>query len=209
MRGMEVVQEMVRRQRSAQIAQQREAYTRRVLEARLPRRLHWLIDHPRLLRLVLRLVRRWRPTLSVVPLRVSATAESAVAMSERWITEMEARGRDIEGGYVFTYTDVNQLPAEVYGPVAASSTGADVTRVTLSDPPPPGYRRSDELTGWPIDPRTGEDAARAGEMNAIRLIGRGAGTAFANLRDVLILIASPPVPGRLARWSPSFILGSP
>jgi hypothetical protein len=101
----------------------REAYSRKLLQRRLPRVLLGLIDHPHLLKPLLRLVSRWRPIMTVVAIRpkkdrrlTTMTAEAAQHFGQAWLQEQEARGRDVSGGYVFTYTDVNQLPAEVYGP---------------------------------------------------------------------------------------------
>jgi hypothetical protein len=104
------------RERCKELAKAREAYVRKLLKRRLPRRLHWLIDRPRLLKRVLRLVPRWKPTTSYVTLSVDTTAEGATFMRDRWLQEQEARGRDTSGGHVFTYTDPSGLPAEVYGP---------------------------------------------------------------------------------------------
>jgi hypothetical protein len=66
------------------------------------------------------------------------------------------------------YGDPPRRPEQVrLGPLAAfhEATTWDVgglapsntERRTLSDPPAPGYRRDAELTGWPIDPATGEE----------------------------------------------------
>lgn len=105
-------------QRSLELAQQREAYSRKLLERRLPRRLHWTLDHPRALRVLLRFVPRWRPTMAFVPLGITATASAAVEASERWLREIDLRAPlDSEtDGHVFTYTDASGLPAEVYRP---------------------------------------------------------------------------------------------
>ena len=114
------------RERSKELAEAREAYSRKLLERRLPRRLHWLLDHTRALRVLLRLVPRWRPTMGIVRLNdlrflkhggmAYFTASAAVQAADVWLGEMEARGVTLDGGHVFTYTDVGGLPAEVYGP---------------------------------------------------------------------------------------------
>lgn len=119
------------RERSRQLAKQRDSYCRKLLEERMPDRLHWVIDRPRLLKRVLRLVPRWRPTLTIVnlsraPLRTGgmmvgrtgamhSTSGSAEEMARAWHAEQRERGRETKG-VVFTYTDANGLPAEVYGP---------------------------------------------------------------------------------------------
>lgn len=118
--------------RAQLLAKQRDVYCRELLEARLPRRLHWLIDRPRLLKRVLRFVPRWKPRVAVVPLtprqddprrmQAAMTNEAARATADVWEREMAAKQEASRqpmprGGFVFTYTDPTGLPAEVYGPV--------------------------------------------------------------------------------------------
>lgn len=122
--------------RSQQLAIQRNAFARRLLEDRLPSFLHWTLDRPRALRWVLRAVPRWRPTMTVVDLRATQcgplfadsdgrlpreisyacmTADAARATAQQWIAEMRAHGNRVpDGGLIFTYTDASGLPAEVY-----------------------------------------------------------------------------------------------
>jgi hypothetical protein len=102
--------------RTAELARCREAYSRKILERRVPRVLRWTLDHPRLLRRLLRVFPRWQPTTVTVPLGATMTVGAAVEASERWLQEQEARLRVLLDGYVFTYTDASGLPAEVYGP---------------------------------------------------------------------------------------------
>ncbi len=112
--------------RSRELARSREAYSRKLLGRRLPRALHWTLDHPRVLRVLLRFVPRWRPTMGIVRLNdlrflkhggmAYFTASAAVQAADVWLGEMEARGVTLDGGHVFTYTDASGLPAEVYGP---------------------------------------------------------------------------------------------
>lgn len=108
------------RERTKQLAKDREAYCRKLLVERLPRPLHWLIDKPSLLKRVLRFVPRWQPTLTFVPLQktkpgIALAGTSAHIVAKVWQAEMEAQGKAIpDGGLVFTYTDANGLPAEVY-----------------------------------------------------------------------------------------------
>jgi hypothetical protein len=102
--------------RRAELARSREAYSRKLLKRRLPRLLHWTLDRPRLLRVILRARPRWEPAMLIVPLRCTTTLASAVDASERWLQEQEARGCVMLDGYVFTYTDPAGLPSEVYGP---------------------------------------------------------------------------------------------
>jgi len=104
------------RERSRELNKAREAYSRKLLERRLPGFLHRLLDHPRALAALYRVIPRWRPLLTVVMLEMTTTADAACQASERWLQEQEARGRDVSGGHVFTYTDASGLPAEVYGP---------------------------------------------------------------------------------------------
>jgi hypothetical protein len=111
------------RQHSRQITKQRETYCRELLEARLPRRLRWLIDKPKLLKRVLRIAPWWRPTLTFVPLchpaPIARSRSWATREARYWEREQRVSGKSIpSGGLVFTYTDVSGLPAEVYGPVA-------------------------------------------------------------------------------------------
>lgn len=54
-----------------------EARARRALLEVLPRPLHWTIDRPRVLRVVLKLVPRWRPTLVYV---AGSTAPATVEL---------------------------------------------------------------------------------------------------------------------------------
>ena len=128
----EVLHEIVTRparERSDQLAKQRDAYCRTLLEQRIPHRLHWVIDKPRALRLLLRFVPRWQPTLTIVNLSrppmatggkvagrtaaMASTEGSAKAMADVWLREQALRGREIKG-VVFTYTDPSGLPAEIY-----------------------------------------------------------------------------------------------
>lgn len=110
------VAEPLAARRRDELARSREAYARKLLRHRLPRRLRWTLGHPRTLRRLLRVIRRWEPTMNIVPLNCYTTPAGAVEASERWLKEQEARGRDVSGGYVFTYTDAGGLPSEVYGP---------------------------------------------------------------------------------------------
>lgn len=104
------------RVRSQHLAADRERYARRLLERRLPRHLHWLIDRPRALKLAFRLWPRWRPTFTIVRLSVPTTAATATDMASRWEDEMRAHGNAVsDSGLIFTYTDPSGLPAEVYG----------------------------------------------------------------------------------------------
>lgn len=110
------------RERSRQLARDRDAYARRLLEDRLPRPLHFLLDRPKALRRVLRFVPRWRPTMTVVDLRQwegeprsPMTAHSARTLGQAWMAEMRAAGKPFsERGLIFTYADPSGLPAEVY-----------------------------------------------------------------------------------------------
>ena len=52
---------------SARLAAARERECRRLAEQKLRPRLRWLVDHPRLLGWVYRLVPSWRPTLRIYP----------------------------------------------------------------------------------------------------------------------------------------------
>jgi hypothetical protein len=112
------------RERTRQLAKDREDYCLKLLEQRLPRPPHWLIDYPRLLKRVLRVVKRWDPTLTYIPLQetkqgIALGGVSAHIVAKVWRADMEAEGEPIpDGGLVFTYTDASGLPAEVYGPVA-------------------------------------------------------------------------------------------
>lgn len=112
--GREILTRPVR-ERGRELAEAREAYSRMLLQRRLPRPVHRLLNFPRALNLLLRLVPRWKPTMAYVPLETTTTAYDAVFTSERWLQEQEAQGRDVSGGHVFTYTDASGLPAEVYG----------------------------------------------------------------------------------------------
>ncbi len=111
------------RERTQQLAKQRETYCRELLQARLPRRLHRLIDRPKQLKAVLRVVPRWQPTLTFValrhPLRFAQDRSWATQEARYWEREQRVTGKSIpSGGLVFTYTDPSGLPAEVYGSVA-------------------------------------------------------------------------------------------
>ncbi len=101
------------RERGRELAEAREAYSRMLLERRVPRLLRRLLDHPQALKLLLRLIPRWKPTMAYVSLGTTMTAETAVAMSERWLQEQEARGRNVSGGHIFAYTAASGLSAEV------------------------------------------------------------------------------------------------
>lgn len=119
------------RQLTNELAADRERYLRAVLEGRLPRWLHWIIDRPRALRWLLCVVPyRLRGDLAVVQLRrpehLSPPAhmrDSPSLMSDRaakqlaqtWLAEMGDKVP--RGGVVFSYTDPMGLPAEVYGPI--------------------------------------------------------------------------------------------
>jgi len=111
--------------RTEQLARDRNAYARRLLEDRLPRPLHSLIDRPKALRRALRLRRRWQPKMAIVECRNGMdagrfpvmTAEAARQLANVWVKEAREQGGSayLDGGLVFTYTDVSGLPAEVYG----------------------------------------------------------------------------------------------
>lgn len=116
------------RERSDQLARDRNAYARRLLKDRLPRPLHFLIDRPRALGWLFRVAPRLRPTMTVVDLRCQErwdgidptapmTAEAAREMGRHWVMAMRATsGATVpDGGLIFTYTDPSGLPAEVYG----------------------------------------------------------------------------------------------
>lgn len=97
---------------------ERGEYLRGLLEARLPRLLHWIIRKPRLLKAVFRIAPRLKPRLTEIS--VDATnKEEAVAQSKHWLAEREAVGAKLSGGYAFTYTNERGWPAEVYGPATA------------------------------------------------------------------------------------------
>lgn len=100
-------------QRSRKLARDRDAFARRLLEDRVPRLLHWTLDRPRALRALLRVVPRWRPTMSFVDRRHAGPmgALAAQAAAGLWAQEV-----GIDDGLIFTYTDPDGLPAEVYGP---------------------------------------------------------------------------------------------
>jgi hypothetical protein len=130
------------RLRSNQLAAERDRYARRILEDKLPRSLHWLIDRPRLLQRVLRIVPLWRPTMTMVDLRGRSPVQHAARMmsfgpdgqvprempyspmtddaarvvANVWVAEMRAAGRSVpDSGLIFTYTDASGLPAQVCG----------------------------------------------------------------------------------------------
>jgi hypothetical protein len=103
-------------ERSRQLTRDREQYARRLLEQRLPRPLHWIIDRPRALKLAFRLRLLRRPSMSIITLASTMTAEAARHMGRRWLASMQAKGNKVpDGGLIFTYTDVEGLPAEVHG----------------------------------------------------------------------------------------------
>lgn len=96
------------RDRTKQLAKDREAYCRKLLEHRLPRLLRWTFDHPRALRILLRLVPRWRPTLTYVRLEadpyepVPKTEQATRISADAWLVEMRAKGWTPEAnGLVF------------------------------------------------------------------------------------------------------------
>lgn len=99
---------------SDELARERDAYCRRLLEARMPRRLHFLIDRPEALRRVLRLVPRWRPTMTIVRLGVFDSAYDAWFAVEQWVQRYG--NRDLSG-YVFTSTTTEGMPSEIYGAI--------------------------------------------------------------------------------------------
>jgi hypothetical protein len=109
------------RERSNELAAERDRYARRLLEKKLPRPLHWLIDWPKLLMRVLRVMPRWRMQMTVVDLRggdllMVTTAEGAKAVARAWVAEAKASGcRVPDSGLIFLYTDVTGLPAELHG----------------------------------------------------------------------------------------------
>lgn len=100
--------------RSHDLARERDAYARRLLEERLPRPLHFLLDRPRALKVLLRVVPRWRLTMHFMDLRtlppgaVRMRPEQAREVARSWLD-----GKP-KGAWVFTYTDPSGLPAEVY-----------------------------------------------------------------------------------------------
>lgn len=97
--------------RSRELARNRDAYARRLLEDRIPRFLHGLIDRPRALKVLLRVVPRWRPTMTVIDLRQTTTRWGAEGYATVWGWEHGP----VEGGLIFTYIDPSGLPAEVCG----------------------------------------------------------------------------------------------
>jgi hypothetical protein len=125
-RNAEVLQSIIDRpirEASKQLAAAREVYASRLLEDCLPKRLRWVIDRPRALKFVLRLVPRWRPTFTVVDLRRESIdpmegmiADEACYFARAWVAEAKATGKNIpESGLIFTYTDMNGMPAELSG----------------------------------------------------------------------------------------------
>jgi hypothetical protein len=109
--------------RSAELAAARNRYARRLLTARLPRRLHWLVDRPRTLRWIFRVRPEWRPSMAIITLRpdqasppMLTTFDMACAWAEQWLAEAEAQGSVPQTtGLIFVYTTVDGLPSEVYG----------------------------------------------------------------------------------------------
>jgi hypothetical protein len=122
------------RERSMQLAKQREDYCRELLHARLPCRLHWLIDRPKLLKQAQRFVPRWQPSLTFVNLNHPQFATGGLVARATFVRARKSKGmtakdathlakvalhgaQESGAGFVFTYTDPSGLPAEVYGPV--------------------------------------------------------------------------------------------
>ncbi len=118
--------------RSLELMKAREEYSGRLLRDNLPRPLHWLVNHPRLLKRVLRVMKRWEPELRIVSLDPGVcdpasspyspviitvlTEESARQGARVWLRQCEAKGNpQSRDGLIFTYTDVSGLPAELYG----------------------------------------------------------------------------------------------
>jgi hypothetical protein len=105
------------------LAMARERYARRLIEARLPRHLGWLIDRPRALRWIYKLRPAWRPSMSVIPLRpdsttppMTTTYATARSWAERWLVEARAKGcAPTTDGLIFPHTAVDGTPREVYG----------------------------------------------------------------------------------------------
>lgn len=57
---MEIIERPIR-ERGRKLAMEREIYSRVLMKRSLPSFLHGLLDHPRALKLLLRIVPRWRP----------------------------------------------------------------------------------------------------------------------------------------------------
>lgn len=103
-------------ERSRELAAARNRYARRLIAARLPKGLHWLVDRPRTLGWIYKLRPTWRPSMAIVALRPVTTFDTACAWAERWLAEAEARGAlPRTTGIVFTYATVDGLPCEIYG----------------------------------------------------------------------------------------------
>lgn len=96
------------------IADQREDFARRLLKQRLPKRLRWTLDHPRILGLILKLRPRWKPVWAWVRLG-TCTDEAAVQMAKTWAAEMRGREFPIPDALIFSYSGADGMPHELHG----------------------------------------------------------------------------------------------
>ncbi|HSC20139.1 MAG TPA: hypothetical protein VLC07_00240 [Solirubrobacterales bacterium] len=97
--------------RSNELAAERDRYARRILEDKMPRPLHWMLDRPKALRIALGVVRRWRPTMYELDLRPIPQARGEAETAVRNLLAESG----LHGPTVVRYTDPSGLPAQVCG----------------------------------------------------------------------------------------------
>ena len=88
-------------------SQEREGVAEVLLRERLPLRLHDLLDHPRLLKLALRVRPKWKPTF--IQLRSHMTEAAAKQFGQTWLREVAERGK-AQPNVGVLYTGVDALP---------------------------------------------------------------------------------------------------
>jgi hypothetical protein len=97
----------------------RERHVRGHLARKLPRRFHFLLNHPRLLRLSRWITPGdWWPEFRIADLTQAGpmTEGAAAVMARHWVIAHPNREGDASyEGLTVRYLDVNRLPAEIYG----------------------------------------------------------------------------------------------
>lgn len=76
--------------RATMFAEEKERHCRALALERLRPRLRWLVDHPRLLRIVYRLAPSWRPSLALIRIPTPTTEPSAIMVGQRLLAEHRA-----------------------------------------------------------------------------------------------------------------------
>lgn len=130
------------RDRSKRLASDRDAWCRGLLRERLPGPLHFLIDRPWAIRVLLRIWPSWRPQTRELDLSRNGTLMTegtAAYMARCWVIEHpDETGNATYEGLIVRYRDVHGLPMEIDRSCFDCEHAGDPESFTA---PPPVVRR--------------------------------------------------------------------